>query len=96
MYIKELTFNGINYKNVPAIAGCLVELGVSERDIPELMEKAQYDFDLTQAIEQRKRAYRTNSDPLFIEWQYDQTSGSEQIWRDKVAAIKAQFPLPNR
>ena len=43
---------------------------------------------------QRQAAYRQESDPLYMEWQYDQTSESEQAWRQKVEEIKERFPLP--
>lgn len=42
----------------------------------------------------RRRAYAAESDPLYMEWQYDQTSESEQAWRQKVEEIKDRFPLP--
>ena len=41
----------------------------------------------------REDAYRTESDPLFMEWQYDKTAASEQAWRYKVAEIKARYPV---
>lgn len=41
----------------------------------------------------RKTTYETESDHLYLEWQFDQTSESEQIWRDKVKEIKERFPL---
>ncbi len=41
----------------------------------------------------RKIAYQSESDPLFMEWQFDNTPESEQIWRDKVAEIKLRYPL---
>ena len=43
--------------------------------------------------EQAKQRYKTESDPLFLEWQYDKTPESEQVWRDKVSEIKAQLPI---
>lgn len=42
----------------------------------------------------RRRAYVQESDPLYMEWQYDNTSESEQTWRQKVEEIKERFPLP--
>ena len=41
----------------------------------------------------REDAYRTESDPLFLEWQYDKTPEAEQAWLDKVAEIKARYPV---
>lgn len=46
-----------------------------------------------QILTLRAAAYKAESDPLYMEWQYDQTPESEQIWRDKVAEIKARYPL---
>lgn len=47
-----------------------------------------------QCAENRRLAYAAESDPLYMEWQYDQTAEAEQAWRDKVAEIKARYPLP--
>ncbi|MGL1407032.1 hypothetical protein ACSTIX_10640 [Vibrio parahaemolyticus] len=52
-------------------------------------------LDVEKNRERRQSAYRSESDPLYMEWQYDQTAESEQIWRDKVAEIKARYPLPS-
>ncbi|MEJ6654655.1 MAG: hypothetical protein QNL70_01420 [Pseudomonas sp.] len=41
--------------------------------------------------EQRQAAYRAESDPLFMEWQFDQAPEKEQAWRDKVIEIKQRF-----
>ena len=45
------------------------------------------------ALNARKSAQRNESDPLFMEWKYDLTAESEQIWRDKVNEIKLRYPL---
>ncbi|WP_439862279.1 hypothetical protein [Pseudomonas sp. MBLB4136] len=49
-------------------------------------------------IEQRRAAYKAESDPLKIEAEYDaQIAGSEpdySAWLAKVAEIKARYPLP--
>jgi hypothetical protein len=44
--------------------------------------------------DKRSAAYGTESDSLYLEWQYDKTPEKEQVWRDKVAEIKARYPLP--
>lgn len=44
--------------------------------------------------ELRKAAYKAESDPLYMEWQCDQTTEKEKAWRDKVGEIKARYPLP--
>lgn len=46
-----------------------------------------------QILAERKAAYKAESDPLYMEWQFDQAAESEQIWRDKVLEIKARYPL---
>lgn len=51
-------------------------------------------IEYVQAI--RRNAYRSESDPLFMEWQYDQTAEAEQAWCDKVIEIKARYPLPDQ
>ncbi|MCF2827065.1 MULTISPECIES: hypothetical protein [unclassified Pseudoalteromonas] len=43
----------------------------------------------------RREAYKNESDPLYMEWQYDNTPESEQAWRDKVDEIKNRYPLPS-
>lgn len=49
---------------------------------------------LNAVLNQRKEAYRVESDPLYIEWQYDKSEEKEQVWRGKVAEIKERYPLP--
>jgi len=51
------------------------------------------EVELTKKQELRQKAYKDESDPLYLEWQYDQTPEKEQAWRDKVAEIKARYPL---
>lgn len=43
---------------------------------------------------QRRESYQLESDPLYLEWQYDQTEESEKAWREKVEEIKERYPLP--
>ncbi|HDS1203077.1 TPA: hypothetical protein QD004_002370 [Shewanella algae] len=66
-------------------------LGMDSEQIESVIR--QRDFELSQNHEKRKKAYREESDPLFLEWQYDDTQEAEKIWRDKVAEIKARYPL---
>ncbi|WP_409419752.1 hypothetical protein AB8616_10055 [Marinomonas sp. RS-M-Aa-14] len=53
-----------------------------------------FDERLALAIAQREATYKAESDPLYMEWQYDKTDEAEQKWRDKVAEIKERYPLP--
>ncbi|MGL4755185.1 MAG: hypothetical protein ACRCXB_22735 [Aeromonadaceae bacterium] len=61
----------------------------------EQVEAAIAAETLKEARSARSEAYRRESDPLYLEWKYDQTPDAEQIWRDKVAEIKVRFPLPS-
>ncbi|HAV1510753.1 TPA: hypothetical protein JG810_004519 [Vibrio parahaemolyticus] len=64
--------------------------------IPQsVVNEAIASASLNVATEQRRKAYLVESDPLYMEWQYDQTPEKEQAWRDKVAEIKARYPLPS-
>jgi hypothetical protein len=53
-----------------------------------------FEERLASTIAQREGAYKAESDPLYMEWQYDQTEEAKQKWRDKVAEIKERLPLP--
>ncbi|WP_419147513.1 hypothetical protein [Pseudoalteromonas 'SMAR'] len=66
-------------------------LGMSQEQIESV--KQQKAFEATQNIEKRLEAYRAESDPLFMEFQYDKTPESEKVWRDKVDEIKSRYPI---
>lgn len=59
-----------------------------------IISSASLAGQLAAVLESRRLAYAAESDPLYMEWQYDQTAEAEQAWRDKVAEIKARYPLP--
>ena len=84
-------YDGKNYDNYdPAF---MAELGMSEEAIASVT--AQRDWDATEGqLARRKRRYQTESDPLYLEWQYDKTAAAEQAWRNKVAEIKLRYPVP--
>ena len=70
----------------------MAELGMSEEVIDSVL--AQHNYELTEGqLARRQRAYGAESDPLFLEWQYDKTPAAEQTWRDKVAEIKLRYPV---
>lgn len=48
----------------------------------------------SETINRRTAAYKAESDPLYMEWQYDKTPESEKSWRDQVAEIKQRYPFP--
>jgi hypothetical protein len=65
-----------------------------KRYVPESGEWVM-DADLHRKamISERRRAYVAESDPLFMEYQFDQTTEAEQRWIGAVEAIKARYPL---
>lgn len=83
-------YDGQHYDNYdPAF---MAELGMSAEVIDSVL--AQHNYELTDGqLARRQRAYVAESDPLFLEWQYNKTAASEQAWRDKVAEIKARYPV---
>ena len=67
-------------------------LGLDQETIDSILTQKQYEESLW--VNNRAKAYKEESDALFIEWQYDGTPEAEKEWRDKVAEIKARFPKP--
>ncbi|HGK6498956.1 TPA: hypothetical protein ACJ5BH_005716 [Pseudomonas aeruginosa] len=88
MLIKALDHGGLHYSDCPP--DFLAANGVPADVIASALAAQQ----LAEAQDARRVAYAAESDPLFLEWQYDQTPESEKAWRDKVAEIKARYPLP--
>jgi hypothetical protein len=76
----------------------ITELG---EEVPEgalleapLEPKPTFDELMSAALRSRVAAYKAESDPLYIEWQYDQSDQGEALWRSKVLEIKERYPLP--
>lgn len=69
-------------------------IGSDKKGNPKLVDAPVAEMTIEDAKRLRLSAYRSESDPLYMEWQYDQTSESEQAWRQKVEEIKERFPLP--
>lgn len=68
----------------------LQSLGCSEETITAILDmKTVHD---TQWIELRAAAYKRHSDPLFIEWQYDEDPAKGELWRAEVLRIKEKYP----
>lgn len=82
--------------NIPADIEILKSLGFSAEQAAELCVEAAKTLQLENSIAARRTLYMTDADPLFLEWQYDETPEKEKAWRDKVAEIKALYPLPDR
>lgn len=70
----------------------MAALGMSEDTIASVIAQRDYEQGAGQ-LAARQRAYEVESDPLFLEWQYDKTPEAETRWRDKVAEIKARYPV---
>ena len=70
----------------------MLAIGLSVEQIESVMNQKSYE-EGAGVIAKRKEAYAKESDPLFLEWQYDKTSSTEAKWRDKVAEIKLRFPI---
>ncbi|MGL4711604.1 MAG: hypothetical protein ACRCWP_03305 [Shewanella sp.] len=70
----------------------MLELGMNAETIESVLRQKEYEAGDC-VIAKRKAAYALESDPLFLEWQYDKTPESEQRWREKVLEIKEKYPL---
>lgn len=70
----------------------MLAIGMNAEQIESVMNQKSYE-EGDGVIAKRKAAYAKESDPLFLEWQYDKTQESEDAWRDKVAEIKRRFPI---
>ena len=70
-------------------AEAISEVEANEIANPPLSEEQQIERNK----QLRLMAYKEESDPLFIEWQYDKTDDKELVWRTKVEEIKARFPI---
>ena len=64
----------------------------TQAELDAAWPQVQYDRQVAAIENARRRAYETQSDPLFFEWQ--RGDGTEQAWLDAVAAVKAAHPYP--
>jgi len=83
-------FNGVLHDNYSY--SFMSAMGMSEEAIASVIAQRDYAQGAGQ-LAARQRAYEAESDPLFLEWQYDKTPEAEAHWRDKVAEIKARYPV---
>lgn len=73
-------------------------LGMTTESIESVL--TQKKFEESQNIKLRQQAYKRDSDPLYIEWQFERECGNpdadkyKQHWLDSVNEIKARYPLP--
>jgi len=58
----------------------------------EQVETEKKEAELQRVENNRRKAYRNESDPLFLKWQRGEAT--EQEWLDKIEEIKERFPKP--
>lgn len=83
-------YKGASHSNTSA--EYMQNLGMDQEQIDSVLNQQQ--FELSQNVVRREAAYAKESDPLYMEAQFDGTPESLQKWRDKVVEIKARYPLP--
>ncbi|PSW14789.1 hypothetical protein C9I98_21630 [Photobacterium sanctipauli] len=88
--IISFSYNGDSYSNWNTESEEFQRLNIPNEEKVRIISEQS----LTNVLQARKVAYQKESDPLYLEWQYDQSPESETAWRDKVAEIKARYPLP--
>lgn len=77
----------------------MLNIGMNTEQVESVL--SQQEYESKQNVEFRRQAYKRESDPLYIEWQYELESGNpkpdsyKEIWKSKVAEIKARYPLPS-
>jgi len=82
--------HGLNAGAVASVEHLMKYDGLTESQAQNIVDLYEYEL----LLEQRQKAYQREADPLFIEWQFDQTPEAEQAWRAKVEEIKARYPKP--
>lgn len=76
----------------------MLSIGMDADQIESVLSQQQYEAQ--QNVELRQQAYKRESDPLYIEWQFELESKNpdadkyKQAWMDKVSEIKVRFPIP--
>jgi len=58
----------------------------------EQVETEKKEAELQQVETNRRKAYRNESDPLYLKWQRGEAT--EQDWLDKVEEIRQRIPKP--
>ena len=89
-----IEFNNVKIPVDENTKSYLVANGVSSADADAMIANAEKQRELQTVLMQRQQAYKREAEPLFIEFQFDQTPEVEQKWRTKVEEIKARYPKP--
>ncbi|MPY25188.1 hypothetical protein [Shewanella sp. YLB-07] len=75
----------------------MASLGMNDEQISSTLQ--QMEFESSQSTVKRQAAYAKESDPLYIEWQYELATENpdadsyKQLWLDKMSNIKSRYPL---
>jgi len=83
-------FNGITQTNTTL--EFMQGIGMDSDQIESVLRQKTYEEG--QYIAKREAAYTAESDPLYMEAQFDDTEESLKKWHDKVAEIKLRYPAP--
>ncbi|HCJ7273456.1 TPA: hypothetical protein NVH30_003094 [Vibrio cholerae] len=92
----EYIYEGTRHTDTSA--NYMSKLGMTDEVVESILQ--QRDFELLRNRQLRSDAYKRESDPLYIEWQFELESGNsasdsyKKKWMDKVVEIKGRYPLP--
>lgn len=92
--MHKYIFKGKTHTNISV--SYMQNLGMTKEQQDSVLQQAE--FECNQVNELRRNAYITESDPLYIEWQFElnnvnaDADSFKQAWIDKVAEIKVRFP----
>jgi len=86
-------YKGVTHNNYDATF--MASLGMDDDTIASVIAQRDYERGAGQ-MAKRQRAYGAESDPLFLEWQYDKTPEAESRWLGKVAEIKSIYPIATK
>ncbi|KAF7770047.1 hypothetical protein PCIT_a2996 [Pseudoalteromonas citrea] len=77
----------------PIVEGKIIGYGVHQGIEGNTVAEAIEQYQNNQVKLQRKAAYKEESDPLYMEFLFDESVLKKQQWKDKVTEIKQRFPL---
>lgn len=67
------------------------KLGLDDDAIEGVLTQKTYEESEQLTLDNRSEAYKRESDPLFIEANFDNDEVKFELWRDKVKEIKARY-----
>jgi len=75
----------------------MLNIGMNTEQIESVL--SQQEYESRQSVELRQQAYKRESDPLYIEWQFElesenpESDSYKEVWMSKVIEIKSRHPL---